>query len=114
VNSEMIKGYIDAIILSVLARGDTYGYEIAKQVTEQTAELFELKEGTLYPALKRLEANGLIEGYYPTGQKDSRRRRYYTITDLGRKRLEESKLSWQQNIRVIGKFLGGSAGWNNG
>lgn len=104
--NEMIKGYIDAIVLSVLRREDAYGYEISKIVNEETAGLLEMKEGTLYPALKRMEANKYIEGYWderPSGP----RRRYYRITKHGLKKLEESKQSWVGNLRIINLFLGG-------
>ncbi|MDQ0896255.1 MULTISPECIES: PadR family transcriptional regulator [unclassified Paenibacillus] len=102
---EMLKGYIDAIILSVLSNGDAYGYEITKIVNERTQGLFELKEGTLYPALKRLEANSYIDGYWD--EKTTPRRRYYKIGEKGKKKLDESRLSWQQNTSIINMFLGG-------
>jgi PadR family transcriptional regulator PadR len=106
--NEMIKGYIDAIVLSVLHREDAYGYEISKFVHEETAGKFELKEGTLYPALKRMEANGYIEGYWDD-RDTGPRRRYYRITKDGRKKLEEHKNSWMDNIRIINLFLGGES-----
>nr|WP_275983993.1 helix-turn-helix transcriptional regulator [Paenibacillus hamazuiensis] len=102
----MIKGYIDAIILSVLQDKDAYGYEITKVVNQSSDGAFELKEGTLYPALKRLEASGMIEGYWderPSGP----RRRYYRITPAGKGKLKESKETWLKNAKVIHTFLGG-------
>lgn len=104
-HNEMMKGYVDAIVLSILQRSDAYGYEISKLVNKESAGFFEMKEGTLYPALKRMEANKYIEGYWderPTGP----RRRYYRITKQGLKRLEESRQSWRENTRVINLFLG--------
>jgi hypothetical protein len=62
--NEMIKGYIDGIVLSVLSKQDAYGYEISKTVHDETSGQFDLKEGTLYPALKRMVASGYIEGYW--------------------------------------------------
>lgn len=102
--NEMIKGYVDAIILSVLQHEDAYGYEISKVVNEKTAGLFEMKEGTLYPALKRMEANNYIEGYWDN-RTSGPRRRYYHITKQGLKKLEESKKSWEDNLRIINLFL---------
>lgn len=107
VQKEMIKGYIDAIVLSILSQSDAYGYEITKIVNKKTSGLFELKEGTLYPALKRLEANQFIEGYWADHFDGRPRRRYYRITQDGHKKLEESKNSWQKNVNIINSFLGG-------
>lgn len=102
--NEMIKGYIDAIILSVLAPTDSYGYEIAKRVNERTEGALELKEGTLYPALKRLESEQLIEGYWGA-EAQGPRRRYYRITDCGRQKLGQTAHEWRTLMRTIGLFL---------
>ncbi|MFD0712803.1 PadR family transcriptional regulator [Paenibacillus sp. GCM10027626] len=99
-HNEMIKGYIDAIILSVLNRQDTYGYEISKVVQEETAGKLELKEGTMYPALKRMEAHGFIESYWDD-RVSGPRRKYYRITKTGRKQLEENRRLWTENIDII-------------
>jgi len=104
--NEMIKGYIDAIVMSVLSRKDAYGYEISKVVQEETAGKMMIKEGTLYPALKRMEANGYIEGYWDDRDAGPRRR-YYRITKSGLKRLDENRRSWAENIAIINTFLGG-------
>ncbi|UUZ90962.1 PadR family transcriptional regulator [Paenibacillus sp. P25] len=104
--NEMIKGYIDAIILSVLMDKDAYGYEITKIVNDSTAGNFELREGTLYPALKRMEANGWIEGYWDD-RDTGPRRRYYRITPEGKGKLADNKQSWLNNARIINQFLGG-------
>jgi PadR family transcriptional regulator PadR len=103
---EMLKGYIDAIILSVLNRGDSYGFEITKTVNEKTQGHLYLKEGTLYPALKRLELNQRIEGYWGDPQVGPRRK-YYKITDIGKRVLDENKSSWRENTNIINMFLGG-------
>lgn len=104
-NRDMIKGFIDPIVLSLVARGDTYGYEIAKDVNEQTGGALELKEGTLYPALRRLEAEEFIEGYWGT-ETGGPRRRYYCITKSGLAALESARTDWHKNKRVLGLFLG--------
>ena len=61
-NKEILKGHIDTMILAILEKNDSYGFEIAKNVLEQTT--FELKDGTLYISLKRLESKGFIESYW--------------------------------------------------
>ena len=100
-----MKGFIDPVVLSVIARGDTYGYEIAKCVNEQTDRALELKEGTLYPALRRLEAEKFVEGYWGT-ETGGPRRRYYRITRAGLKELESARAIWSKNKRILGLFLG--------
>jgi PadR family transcriptional regulator PadR len=106
--NEMIKGYIDGIVLSILSQRDAYGYEISQHINQVTDGAFLLKEGTLYPALKRLEANTYIEGYWGE-QEGGPRRKYYRITDEGQLRLEAIKTSWEQNTHIINIFLGGTA-----
>ena len=63
-NKEALKGHIDTIILSILNEQDCYGYEIAKTVKVKCNNMFELKEGTMYLALKRMESKGFIESYW--------------------------------------------------
>jgi len=106
--NEMIKGYIDAIILAIVAKHDAYGYEIAQVVNAKTEGLLQLKEGTLYPALRRMEAEKYIEGYW--GEENSGpRRRYYRITGLGLEELARSQTAWKRNRTVVNKFLGEGA-----
>ncbi|MCM3781514.1 PadR family transcriptional regulator [Neobacillus mesonae] len=102
----MIKGYIDAIILSILDTQDAYGYEISKIVNRKTNGQLSLKEGTLYPALKRMEANNYILSYWRESE-SSPRRKYYQITTHGRAQLHFMKSSWIDNMKLINIFLGG-------
>ncbi|WP_067929172.1 PadR family transcriptional regulator [Alicyclobacillus shizuokensis] len=104
--SEMMKGYIDAIILSIIAGHDSYGYEIAQIVNHQTGGALELKEGTLYPALRRLEAEHWIEGYWGDDGSGPRRR-YYRITTQGHDQLAKNREAWKRNQAIVNTFLGG-------
>ncbi|MCL6454118.1 MAG: PadR family transcriptional regulator [Alicyclobacillus sp.] len=101
---DMLKGHVDAVVLAILSRGDTYGYAIAKQVNDRSEGVLSLKEGTLYPCLRRLEAEGYVEGYWG-GDDDGPRRRYYALTDRGRKHLEHLRAAWSVQQRVIGRLL---------
>jgi len=107
----MIKGYIESIILSLLADEDLYGYDIAKKIRNISEEMFEIKEGTMYVVLKRLENNGLVESYWDDSASGGGRRRYHHITDKGKKYLENSQREWRFFKNIIDKFLGGK---NNG
>ena len=101
----MIKGYVESIILSLLENEDMYGYDIVKKIRNICEETFEIKEGTMYVVLKRLENKGLIESYWDDSESGGGRRRYHHITEQGKKYLENTKKEWQFFKRIIDKFL---------
>ncbi|MBO9128789.1 PadR family transcriptional regulator [Bacillus sp. 165] len=105
-NKEMLKGYIDTIILSMIYRRDMYGYELSKSVKEESKNSFEIKEGTLYLALKRLETNGYAQSYWDESVEGGRRK-YYKITDEGKTVLEEKKDEWTFFKTIMDHFLKG-------
>lgn len=90
---ELIKGSIDSLLLSLIGQQPMYGYQILRDLDRRSMGYFKFKEGTLYPALHRLEKSGLISSRWemlPSG----RQRRYYHITDRGRRLLAEKKSHW--------------------
>lgn len=103
--NERLRGHLDAILLSILARGDSYGYEITQAVNEKTNGVLVLKEGSLYPALKRLELSRFIEGYWGTDKDSGPRRRYYSITEQGRHHLEVLKREWDAEQQLLSTFF---------
>lgn len=106
IEKEMLKGYIDIIILAMLYDGDLYGYELAKRVREQTQSGFELKEGTLYLAFKRLEQNGLLSSYW--GEEGAGgRRKYYKLLPEGKKHIIARKREWEHLKQIVDLFLKG-------
>jgi PadR family transcriptional regulator, regulatory protein PadR len=107
VNKEVLKGHIDTLILSLLRNRDMYGYELAKFVREKSDDQFELKEGTLYLSLKRLEKNKWIESYWGDEQGPGGRRKYYKLTPLGEQGFEEKRSEWQFVKSIIDSFLEG-------
>lgn len=94
IDKEMIKGYIESIILSLLKGDDLYGYDISKRIRNISKENFEIKEGTLYVVLKRLEKNKLVHSYWNDTESSGGRRRYYKITDKGIDYLDRKKKEW--------------------
>ncbi|QQE81060.1 helix-turn-helix transcriptional regulator [Alicyclobacillus sp. SO9] len=104
--NERIRGYMDGILLSILSTGDSYGYEIAQRVNHRTEGSLSLKEGSLYPALKRLEAEGWIEGYWGTDKENGPRRRYYKLNEIGKEQLTKIRSEWTAEQRVLSRFLG--------
>jgi len=105
INKEVLKGHIDTLILSLLDLRDMYGYELAKLVREKSDNQFELKEGTLYLSLKRLEKNKWIESYWGDEQGPGGRRKYYKLTSLGRSGFEEKRSEWEFVKKIIDSFL---------
>lgn len=107
-SADLLRGYTDAIILRQLAQGDSYGYQLGKQVADISCGSFELKEATLYTAFRRLEGASLIRSYW--GDEGSgARRRYYTITDEGREKLQSSVDTWHETQALITRLLEGDS-----
>ena len=104
ISSDVIRGYNDKIILFLLLDGDSYGYEISKQIAALSEGKYIIKETTLYSAFTRLETNGFITSYYgdETGGK---RRTYYRITEAGREYYAEKCGEWKVTKEVISKFI---------
>lgn len=104
-DKEILKGSIDILLLSIIKQHDTYGYEIIQKLKENSNDLYNMSQGTLYPALKRLEQKELISSYWgesETGMK----RKFYSITANGKKILEEKLTAWDTVttlIKVCGK-----------
>ncbi|MFA9556419.1 PadR family transcriptional regulator [Evansella sp. AB-rgal1] len=105
INKEVLKGHIDTLILSLLKIKAMYGYEIAKLVREKTKNQFELKEGTLYLSLKRLEKSKWIESYWSDEQGPGGRRKYYRLTSLGEHGFENKCKEWEFVKNIIDSFL---------
>ena len=104
-DKEQLKGYVESIILSVLSNKDMYGYEIFKKIKSVSENSFEIKEGTLYVVLKRLEIKELIASYWSDSSSSGGRRKYHSITKEGLKYLNEKKNEWQNFKSIINKFM---------
>ena len=102
--SDILRGHTEAIILSHLLEGDSYGYQINKDIMKKTDNLYELKEATLYSAFRRLEQAGYIRTYWGD-EGAGARRRYYAITGEGRKAYIAYKREWQEAREMIDKLL---------
>ena len=105
-DKEILKGYIDTIILCVLQNKDMYGYEIAKKIKEKSKEEFEIKEATLYISLKRLEKKNFLEGYWNDNKgSGGGRRRYYKITAEGKNFFSEKVKEWELLKSLLNNFM---------
>ncbi len=104
ITSDLIRGHTDTIILAQLLTKDSYGYEINKTIQERTGGSYEAKEATLYSAFRRLEAAGMITSYWGD-EATGARRRYYSITNLGRSAYEKNKEDWLLAKTLIDSLL---------
>ena len=102
--ADLIRGHTDAIILARLMEQDSYGYEINKTIARQTDGRFELKEATLYTAFRRLEESGCILSYWGN-EHTGARRKYYSITPLGREVYAQLFAEWQQAKDIIDRLM---------
>jgi PadR family transcriptional regulator, regulatory protein PadR len=101
---DLIKNSSDSLLLSLLARQPLYGYKIVKELEEKSHGYFKFKEGTLYPALHRLEKSGLIKGQWQI-LSNGRQRRYYFITEKGLTKLDAEKTKWQDFLAAVNLVL---------
>lgn len=106
ISSDVIRGYNDPLILSILRDGDSYGYEISKQIREISEEKYIIKETTLYSAFTRMQKNGYIESY-PGDETFGKKRTYYKITPAGLDFYLAKRQEWEITQEVVNKFIGG-------
>jgi len=104
ISSDVIRGYIDVMILRALYDGDSYGYEISKRITEISQESYSMKETTLYSAFSRLEKTGYLRSY-PGTYSGGRERTYYRMTDAGRLHYRRKCKEWAYTMELITKFI---------
>ncbi len=91
---ELLKGNTDSLLLCLISREPTYGYKVVKELEQRSNGYFRFKEGTLYPALHRLEREGLIQGKWQI-LANGQQRRYYYITEKGKEVLAARLATWQ-------------------
>ncbi|MBS5938699.1 PadR family transcriptional regulator [Clostridium sartagoforme] len=104
-DKELLKGFIDILILALLTKEDMYTYEISKVIMENSNGEITLGEGTLYPALKRFYSNGYVEYYWVEKDNNLVKRKYYKITDQGREYLNSKVNDFKRLTLLVNKFL---------
>lgn len=100
-----VKGHLDMLLLAVLADGPSHGYAVIEQLRTRSADAFDLPEGTVYPALHRLERSGLLASDWDSSA--GRPRRVYRITSRGRSRLGEQRAAWAEFAEAVTYILEG-------
>lgn len=104
IDREFLKGSISLLLLSLLSRSEMYGYEILQEAARRSAKAFELKEGTLYPALHHLEKKGMIRSEWRTGD-NGRERKYYSLTSKGKKAARDYERQWHHLTGALNAVL---------
>jgi len=105
ISKELAKGSTPLLVLSLLFKGDMYGYQIIKEMEVRSEFVFSLKEGTLYPILHAMEKEGMLNSYWLDNGK-ARKRKYYQITKKGIKLFEKDKEAWAAYSTAVNKVIG--------
>ena len=104
-NAEMLKGTLDMMILRTLVTGDAHGHTIAKVIERSSEDVLEVEQGSLYPALHRLEDRTWVSSYWGVSE-NNRKAKYYKLTALGKKQLVQETARWRQMARAIALVMG--------
>jgi transcriptional regulator len=103
-NVDILQGTLDMLILRVLDRGEMHGWGIAERIAQLSTKDLLVGEGSLYPALYRMQDKGWIESEW--GQSDNNRRaKYYRLTKAGRRQLDEEKENWSRLVTAVAKVM---------
>lgn len=111
-DKELMKGSIDILLLSQISKMDMYGFEIVKNLQLKSNNLYKMSEGTLYPALQRLEQKKYLSSYWGNADAGGRRK-YYSITEEGKKELLNKIEDWNQVSKLINSCKEEVFSWAN-
>ena len=103
--ADLLQGTLNMLILQVLSRAKANGYEIAKAIEESSEEALQVDHGSLYPALRRLEANGWIKAAWELSP-SNRKARYYALTAAGRKQIGVERSRWHASVLAVTRIMG--------
>jgi transcriptional regulator len=102
--SDMLQGTLDMLVLQSLLFGPAHGYTIARVIQQRSDDLLKVGQGSLYPALQRLEDRHWIASFWGTSE-NNRKARYYRLTPLGKRQLAEETSRWQQLAHAVARVL---------
>ena len=103
--SDLLQGTLDLLILRTLALGPMHGWAIAQRIHQMSADVLQVGQGALYPALHKLEQNGWITAEWSVSE-NNRRAKYYTLTKAGRKAMEQEAAQWERLSAAISLIVG--------
>ncbi len=101
----MLQGTLDMLILRTLLLAPAHGHTIAHEIESSSGDVLQVEHGSLYPALHRLEDQGLVASFWGTSE-NNRKAKYYRITPDGRKKLTSERSRWEQLARAVSRVLG--------
>ena len=104
-NAEMLKGTLDMMVLRTLVTGDAHGHTIAKVIERTSEDVLEVEQGSLYPALHRLEDRGWVSSYWGASE-NNRKAKFYRMTALGKRQLVRETNRWRRMARAIALVMG--------
>ena len=104
-NADQLHGTLDMLVLKCLEIGPQHGYGLATRLQQQSADVLQVEEGSLYPALYRMERRGWIAASWGTSD-NNRRARFYRLTPAGRRQLRAETRSWQVHVGAVARILG--------
>ena len=102
--AEMLQGTLDMLVLQSLLVGPAHGYTIARVIQQRSDDVLKIGQGSLYPALQRLEDRKWISSYWGTSE-NNRKARFYKLTALGRRQLHEETNTWKQVVAAVSRVL---------
>jgi transcriptional regulator len=104
VRSDLLQGTLDMLVLKILSLEPLHGWGISERIEQMSGEVFQVNQGSLYPALRRLKRRGWITSEWRVTE-NNRRARYYALTALGRKQLGEERQAWARSSSAIERIL---------
>jgi transcriptional regulator len=104
IDLDLLQGTLDLLVLKTLSWGPAHGYAIARWIQQLTGQVLEVGEGSLYPALHRLEERGLVKSEWQLSP-NNRRAKFYQLTTRGRQQLRTETASWTEFVDAVGKVL---------
>jgi transcriptional regulator len=104
-NGEMLQGTLDMLILRTLVMGKAHGHTIAHIIENTSEDVLQVEQGSLYPALHRLEDRGWVKSSWGVSE-NNRKAKFYELTTVGKKQLAAERERWQQVVVAIGRILG--------
>lgn len=102
--SELLKGTLDMLVLKTLALEPVHGWGVSERIRQISQDVFQVNQGSLYPALQRLKRKGWIRSQWRVTE-NNRRARYYTLTAAGRRQLDAERREWERSVSAVNRIL---------
>lgn len=111
IQGDRLRGHLEAMILAILEGEPAHGFDIVKKLQTRGEGALQMREGTIYPVLYRMEASGLIQAKWDDSQQERKgpRRKVYAVTRKGQRQLAKGRQEWEHFVNVVGGIIGGTA-----